>query len=224
VIDSLRRLFFTCLAPLLLVACISLGATFGKVLSILPPGWFYGAAAGVGIYVLYRLALGLPQGFYVLGHELTHMLAAKATGKKILNADIAGNWRSGYVVTSGANMWIRLAPYAISFHNVFLCIVWLVASRFYPLPSFSYLLLAFALLAMNAEFTVRGFLQEQPDLAFSGRVFSAAYALLWAMLFLPVFFWPASEIGWREMVRFYGEWFGKSYRWFLWITSSFAWV
>lgn len=215
-IRFLRHLFFACLSPALLAASISLAATLpNQGIVLLPAGGGRCLPVAVAVYILLRVIIGKPVRIYVFGHEMGHFIAAKMTGKKVVDAHISADGRSGWVLTRGTNMWIRLAPYAISSYNILLCLLWLFLSRFHHLSPLIYLFLAFMMVSMNADFAISGFFENQPDLDFSGRLFASAYILFAAILWIPFLLWPAaSGVGVKTLLKIYLSWLGSSYRWF----------
>ena len=72
-----------------------------------------------------------PMHTYVFGHEVTHLLMARAFGGKIYdwNHGAAG----GYVETDKANTWITLAPYLIPLYALGVLALFGIAALFWDL-------------------------------------------------------------------------------------------
>jgi hypothetical protein len=130
-----------------------------------------GAEAGAA-----RWAARGARWFYVLGHELTHALAAWASGGKVFAISVAE--RGGHVDLSETSVLISLAPYCVPFHALaviaaYRALLWL---RPETQADALFLLLMGAALGFHALMTW-GTLTEtkQPDLdAAGGVVFSLA--------------------------------------------------
>ncbi len=62
------------------------------------------------------------------------------------------------------------------------------------------------LFTMHLCFSVEGFIDGQPDVRRSGRIFSLAAVLLLLMLWAPLLAAPATAGGFADLPRFYREW------------------
>lgn len=114
--------------------------------------------------------------FYVLGHELTHALAAWSTGGKVF--DIQVGEKGGHVDLSESGAFVALAPYCVPFHA--LIVVFGYRALLWIRPGAQaeslFQLLMGAALAFHALMTWETLTQtKQPDLdAAGGVVFSFA--------------------------------------------------
>jgi len=166
--------------------------------------------AGIAVYTLFRCGGVRVERAHVWGHELVHLVSAKAFGRKVRDFDVSSSGRSGFVVVENPNVWVFVAPYVFSFYGI---VAWAAAlalrGRAWWLPD-AYLFTASFLFAMNLEFAVRGFLQHQPDLEVSGRLFSGSLVLLCIVLWIPAMLFPASSAGWRDLVYAYARWVSTS--------------
>ncbi len=114
--------------------------------------------------------------FYVLGHELTHALAAWSRGGKVFAIKVGEN--GGHADVSHGGAFVALAPYCVPFHALLVVVayralVWLKPqARAQPL----FLLMIGAALAFHALMTWEALTEaRQPDLdAAGGAVFSLA--------------------------------------------------
>lgn len=157
--------------------------------------------------------------FYVLGHELTHALAAWSTGGKVFAIKVGE--KGGHVDLSHSGAVVALAPYCVPFHALLVVVGYRVFAWLRPAapaePLFLFLMggaLAFhALMTWEALTDVR-----QPDLdAAGGVVFSLAaivaingllaLALLKALFPESVAFADSVALAGRQAWRFWtGAW------------------
>jgi hypothetical protein len=127
-----------------------------------------------------------PVGFYVLGHELTHSVAAVLSGSRIRGMEVSSE--GGRVVLDKSNAFIALAPYVIPLYTV----LWIAAYRLLslgrPLPGWA--LAAGVGATLSFHFVLTGGIlwnEHQTDLDHAGGVFSSlAIILLFNSLILVV--------------------------------------
>ena len=62
---------------------------------------------------------------------------------------------------------------------------------------------------MHLCFSVEGFIDGQPDVRRSGRIFSFALVLLLLMLWAPILAGPGTHAVFSGLPVFYREWFGN---------------
>ncbi|MCA1964795.1 MAG: hypothetical protein LDL31_12700, partial [Prosthecobacter sp.] len=72
-----------------------------------------------------------PVHAYVLGHELSHLVAARAFGGRIFGWSASPS--GGYVETDKTNTWITLAPYILPFYSVAVVLLFGFAGLFFDL-------------------------------------------------------------------------------------------
>lgn len=113
---------------------------------------------------------------YVLGHELTHALAAWSSGGKVFAIHVAE--KGGHVDLSESSAFVALAPYCVPFHALLViagyrALIWLKPD---VRAEALFLLLMGAALAFHGLMTWETLTQvKQPDLdAAGGAVFSTA--------------------------------------------------
>jgi len=121
-------------------------------------------------------AMRAARWFYVLGHELTHALAAWSSGGKVFGIKVRED--GGHVDLSESSAFVALAPYCVPFHALLVvagyrALLWL---RPQARTESLFLLLLGGALAFHALMTYEALSDaEQPDLhAAGGVVFSLA--------------------------------------------------
>ena len=75
-----------------------------------------------------------------------------------------------------------------------------------PLSRTVYLGAAAFLFTMHLCFSVEGFIDGQPDVRRSGRIFSLAVVLLLLLLWMPILAAPGAQYGSGGLTGFYREW------------------
>jgi hypothetical protein len=125
-----------------------------------------------------------PLRLYVLGHELTHAIWAKAMGGKVYAFDASRE--GGYVVTDTHNFWIALSPYFHPLYSILTIALYGVASLFYDLTGYTPVL--FGLLgltwAFHFSFTLWMIPKGQSDLSVNGTCFSLVLIYLMNLMLL----------------------------------------
>lgn len=146
-----------------------LGAALGRLVWRLPWGqaylpWF---AAGFVSYLLVQIFWWRPLFFYVMGHELTHALAAVLQGGRA--DDLHVSTKGGKVRVNRSNFVVNLAPYFFPLYTAGACLVWAVAA-----PRFSPALAALVgfTLAFHFALTLFSLKQHQSDIAEVGWFFA----------------------------------------------------
>ena len=158
-------------------------------------------------YLCLHFLLRKPERMYLWGHEFTHLLAAKLFLRHVHGFHITSR-SGGKVVIDRTNVAIDLAPYAVPLYNVVALLpVTLVAGGF-PSARMTYLCAAAFLFAMHLCFSAEGFIDSQPDVRRSGRIFSLAIVLLLLMLWTPILTAPGTQGGFSGLSGFYREWLG----------------
>lgn len=147
-----------------------------------------------------------PVRSYVLGHELSHLLVARAFGGKIIDWDFSAT--GGYVETNKSNTWITLAPYLLPFYSLVVLLVFGLAGAFWNLHDISRLpigsqgvgfkpvWLFYILLGLtwcfHATFTWKTVVIQQSDLQRNGEFFSMLLIFLVNVMLLVALFVAAS--------------------------------
>jgi hypothetical protein len=161
--------------------------------------------SGALFYLCLHFLLRKPERMYLWGHEFTHLFVAKLFLRHVHGFHITSR-SGGKVVIDRTNVAIDLAPYALPFYNVVVLLpVTLIAP---PLPYARkiYLGAAAFLFAMHLCFSAEGFIDGQPDVLRSGRIFSLALVLLLLMFWAPILTAPGTHAGFSGLPVFYREW------------------
>ena len=166
----LRFLAALALLPLAAASVLAL-ADLAAPLGLLhrEPAWLTG---GFAAWCVVWLVLPRPVLVYVLGHELTHALWARAMGAEV--SDIRVGRDGGSVRVSKTNIWITLAPYFFPIYTVLLILCASAAGLFADLSPWSSWLLAGigATWGFHFTFTVQMLTVGQSDLRLHGILFS----------------------------------------------------
>ncbi|HEY1083260.1 MAG TPA: hypothetical protein VGE29_13415 [Prosthecobacter sp.] len=147
-----------------------------------------------------------PVRSYVFGHELSHLLVARAFGGKILDWDFSAT--GGYVETNKSNTWITLAPYLLPFYSLCVLLLFGLVGMVWHLHglhrielgdvgfSFKPVWFFYAMLGLtwcfHATFTFKTVFIEQSDLQINGEFFSMLLIFLVNVLLLVGLFVAAS--------------------------------
>jgi hypothetical protein len=179
-------------------------------------------AGGAAAYLLFHFLVRKPERLYVWGHELTHLLVAKIFLRQVHGFHITSR-TGGKVVIDRTNVAIDLAPYAVPMYSLAAIGPFLLFQAEYAFAREIYLAAAAFLLTMHLSFSLEGFLQGQPDLRRSGRIFSGGVVALCLLLLLPILFAPATRSGFRGVPDFYTGWIesglGEMQRLFLFLSE-----
>ena len=143
------------------------------------PVWY--SLLGVGAFVslvISRVALPVMVYVYVVGHELTHAIAAKLCLGKVqtLRVDLNG----GYVETDTDNLFIALSPYFVPLWMcVWLLVLWCI-NLVYPFPEWAaWFYAGFGFWwSFHLYWTVWVIPREQPDMLENGLLFSLLLVLI----------------------------------------------
>ena len=162
---ALKLLFSLLLWPL--SGCLAW--SLGRQLWELPWGqgmlpWF---AGGFVLYLLVQVFFWRPLFLYVMGHELTHALAAVLQGGQA--DDLRVSTKGGMVKVNRSNFIVNLAPYFFPIYTAAACAIWAVAAdRFKPgLSGLVGLTLAF-----HFALTFYSLKQHQSDITEVGWLFA----------------------------------------------------
>lgn len=161
--------------------------------------------SGALAYLCLHFLLRKPERMYVWGHEFTHLLVAKLFLRHVHGFHITSR-SGGKVVIDRTNVAIDLAPYAIPFYNVVALLPVTLIPEGGPYARKIYLGAAAFLFSMHLSFSAEGFIDGQPDVRRSGRIFSLAVVLLLLMLWTPILAAPGTPAGISGLPVFYREW------------------
>ncbi len=174
-------------------------------------GRYVAGEAGATGWILRKARL-----FYVLGHEMTHALAAWSTGGKVFAMKVGEN--GGHVDVSESGAFVSLAPYCVPFHALLVVVGYRLLTWLKPEAQAEalFLFLIGAALAFHALMTWESLTDtRQPDLdAAGGLIFSLAVivvcngllalAALKALFPGSVAFAGAVAGAWRQACAFWG--------------------
>lgn len=166
-------------------------------------------AGGAAAYAFIHFFLRKPERMYLWGHEFSHLLAAKLFLRRVHSFHISSR-EGGKVVIDRTNVAIDLAPYVLPFYPATAGIAAAAIGTISPWIGRAYPAAASFLFAMHLVFSAEGFLDGQPDLKRSGRIFSAGIVLLCLILWVPLLAAPGTGAGWKGAAEAYAVWFGDA--------------
>jgi len=192
--------------PLLIIDGVLLYVLTPRLAGCLTPAQGLVVLGGGLAYVAVRLLVRKPERMYLWGHELTHLVVAKLFLREVHGFHITSR-SGGKVVINRTNVAIDLAPYAVPLYNVLVFIPATMLRGSYPHGADAYLGAAAFLFTMHLHFSAEGFIDGQPDVKRSGRLFSAASILFVWMLFVPLLATPGIQrLEMSGLPKFYREW------------------
>jgi len=160
---------------------------------------------GALAYLCLHVLLRKPERMYLWGHEFTHLFVAKLFLRSVHGFHITSR-SGGKVVIDRTNVAIDLAPYAVPLYNIVALLPVTLVAGGTPHARKIYLGAAAFLFAMHLCFSAEGFIDGQPDVRRSGRIFSLAVVLLLLMLWTPILAAPGTPGGFSSLPVFYREW------------------
>ncbi len=191
--------------PILIVDAVLLWVLSTRMANILTMTQGLSLLFGALAYLCLHCLLRKPERMYLWGHEFTHLFVAKLFLRSVHGFHITSR-SGGKVVIDRTNVAIDLAPYALPFYNVVALLpVTLIAGN-PPYARKIYLGAAAFLFSMHLCFSAEGFIDGQPDVRRSGRIFSLAVVLLLLMLWTPILAAPGTHGGFSGLLFFYREW------------------
>jgi hypothetical protein len=191
--------------PLLIVDAVLLGALSSRMANRFSGTQGLILLFGALAYLLLHFLLRKPERMYLWAHEFTHLLVAKLFLRHVHGFHITSR-SGGKVVIDRTNVAIDLAPYAVPLYNVMALLPVTVVAGGYPNAGKIYLGVAAFLFTMHLYFSAEGFIDAQPDVRRSGRIFSLAVILLLLMMWIPVLAAPGTRGGFSALPGFYREW------------------
>jgi len=194
--------------PLLIADGVLLWALPGRMANRLTSTQGLILLFGALTYLCLHFLLRKPERMYLWAHEITHLFVAKLFLRHVHGFHITSR-SGGKVVIDRTNVAIDLAPYAVPLYNIVTILLVMLVGGGIPHSRMIYLGVAAFLFSMHLCFSVEGFIDGQPDVRRSGRVFSLAVVVLAIMLWTPVLTAPASSAGFSGVPAFYHEWIGK---------------
>jgi hypothetical protein len=140
--------------------------------------WFVSLGAGFVAWLLIFSFLPRTLWLYVLGHELTHALAAMLAGGKVTAFQVKSS--GGHILTDRVNWWIALSPYFVPIYALIWMGLWLTVDFYHSLKPWQmgfYFGLGF-FWAFHMTFTASMLHPRQSDLSREGYIFSTVIIAL----------------------------------------------
>ncbi len=191
--------------PMLIVDAVLLWVLSTRLANILTMTQGLSLLFGALAYLCLHCLLRKPERMYLWGHEFTHLFVAKLFLRSVHGFHISSR-SGGKVVIDRTNVAIDLAPYALPFYNVVALLPVTLIAGDPPYARKIYLGTAAFLFTMHLCFSAEGFIDGQPDVRRSGRIFSLAVVLLLLMLWTPILAAPGTLGGFSGLPVFYREW------------------
>lgn len=174
------------------------------------PVWYSAMGALVMCFLKFALVADTILVYvYVLGHELTHAIAAKLCGGHLQRISIDVN--GGYVETDADNLFIALSPYFVPLWMLcWLGVLW-VANFVYPFEAYApWFYAGFGFWwAFHLYWTVWIIPREQPDMLSNGVLFSLLLVLLMNIVALLAVLWSFGVLSlpgyWADLQLCAGE-------------------
>jgi len=191
--------------PILIVDAVLLWILSTRMANILSMTQGLSLLFGAFAYLCLHCLLRKPERMYLWGHEFTHLFVAKLFLRSVHGFHITSR-SGGKVVIDRTNVAIDLAPYALPFYNVVAILPVMLIAGNPPYVRKIYLGAAAFLFTMHLCFSAEGFIDGQPDVRRTGRIFSLAVVLLLLMLWTPILAAPGTHGGFSGLPGFYREW------------------
>lgn len=214
---------WTIVLPLMVVTCFTLMEMFFRTLTrtsfwqseqfifFCLGGLAWASAYGAGWRPIHA---------YVVGHELSHLIMARAFGGKIFAWSARPD--GGFVETNKTNTWITLAPYLIPFYSIGVVLVFGIVSLFLDLREVRHIAgvrlepvwFFYAALGLtwffHATYTVKTIFIKQSDLDRNGELFSVFIIFLANVLLIKLLYLAASPSPLHQLVEVGRCWVGMA--------------
>lgn len=143
---------------------------------------------GIIVYFFVQILFAKPIRTYILGHEITHILAALLYGSKVKSLRITK--KGGSVVLSKANTVITLAPYFVPIYTVICFLIyWFIHEIIRYKINARYLIFFVGLtMAFHLSLTYYAIRQGQSDLKREGTLYSIVVVLLFNVIVIWLIF------------------------------------
>ncbi len=200
----MRRLPYALAGLALLPMCFATGRTLLTLIAALRVSSLGEASLGVWwllggflIWIALFFLMPRPVKTYVLGHELTHAFWGLLMGARVSKLRVGNS--GGSVQLSKTNFLITLAPYFFPFYTMLLLALRAVLGLFYDFAHYEPLWLGLVGLswAFHVTFTITTLMQEQPDIAAHGRIFSYVIIVWLNLLGICIWLVAAGSPTWR---------------------------
>jgi len=128
--------------------------------------------AGFFSYPIFQIVFVKPMYIYALGHEIVHVIATWLSAGKITSFHVSS--AGGNVTTTKTNLFIRLSPYFVPIHVIFVAFLyWVLLKVFHISGLFNeFIFLLGFTLSMHIFMTIEVMKMRQPDIIKTGYLFS----------------------------------------------------
>jgi len=135
----------------------------------------YLVIGGFLAYPIFHIVFLKPMYIYSVGHEIVHVLATWVCGGKVTSFQVSH--AGGSVTTTKTNLFIRLAPYFVPIHMLFLFLLYWALSKFYNMSQFSneFIFLIGFTMSFHVFMTIEVMKMRQPDIIKTGYFFSVLF-------------------------------------------------
>ncbi|MGB2705842.1 MAG: hypothetical protein WBC74_03190 [Candidatus Omnitrophota bacterium] len=135
----------------------------------------YLVTGGFLAYPIFHIVFLKPMYIYSVGHEIIHVLATWLCGGKVTSFHVSH--AGGNVTTTKTNLFIRLAPYFVPIHTIFLFLLYWALSKFYNISQFSneFIFLIGFTMSFHVFMTIEVMKMRQPDIIKTGYFFSVLF-------------------------------------------------
>jgi len=135
----------------------------------------YPVIGGFFAYPIFHIVFLKPMYIYSVGHEIVHVLATWLCGGKVLSFQVSH--AGGNVTTTKTNLFIRLAPYFVPIHMIFLFLLYMLVSKFYNISRFTneFIFLIGFTMSFHIFMTIEVMKMRQPDITKTGYFFSVLF-------------------------------------------------
>jgi len=127
---------------------------------------------GFFTYPVVHILFPKPMYIYALGHETVHVLATWLSGGKVTSFHIGE--AGGSVTTTKTNLFIRLSPYFVPIHAIFLFLIYWILYKFFNFSGFfnEFIFLVGFTMSFHIFMTIEVMKMSQPDMVKTGYLFS----------------------------------------------------
>lgn len=145
----------------------------------------YLVVGGFLAYPIFHIVFLKPMYVYSVGHEIVHVLATWLSAGKVISFHVSN--AGGSVTTTKTNLFIRLAPYFVPIHTIFLFLLYWALAKFYNMSRFSneFIFLMGFTMSFHVFMTIEVMKVRQPDIIKTGYFFSVLFIYV-ANIFIAV--------------------------------------
>lgn len=130
---------------------------------------------GFFAYPIFHIVFFRPMYIYAWGHEIVHVLATWLCAGNVTSFQVSG--AGGNVTTSKTNLFIRLSPYFVPIHAIFLFLLYWILTKFCDISGVSkeFVFLAGFTISFHLIMTIEVMKMKQPDILKTGYLFSVFF-------------------------------------------------